>query len=138
MRLPLQLFLLVVLFSFAKKSDAQSHAKAGFGVTVVQEQPKFPGGDDSLFAFLQRNIKYPAEAKLAWVQGKVYVGFLVDREGKIKNIRLLNSVDKQLDEEALRVVHMMPDWLPGKTGGTPVEVQFVLPINFMMPEKKQQ
>lgn len=136
MKFRLHLFLLVVLFSFAKNSAAQSHAKAGFGVTVVQEQPKFPGGDDSLFSFLKNNLRYPQEAKLAWVQGKVYVGFLVDREGKIKDIRLLNSVSKQLDDEALRVIHMMPDWIPGRTGSTPVDVHFILPIDFVLPEKK--
>lgn len=136
MKLPVSLIILMIFFSLANKSEGQSHAKAGFGVTVVQEQPKFPGGEDSLISFLKKNISYPQEAKLAWMQGKVYVGFLVDKEGKIKDIRLLNSVSKQLDDEALRVVHMMPDWIPGKTAGSPVDVHFILPIDFVMPEKK--
>ena len=135
-KFPLQYFLLLFLFSIAIRSEAQTHAKAGFGVTVVQEQPMFPGGDDSLLSFLKNNLRYPQEAKLGWIQGKVYVGFLVDHEGRIKDVRLLNSVNKQLDDEAIRVVHMMPDWIPGKTGGTPVDVQFILPIEFVMPEKK--
>jgi TonB family protein len=129
-------FLLLIFFSLTIKSEAQTGTKAGFGVTVVQEQPRFPGGDDSLISFLKNNLRYPPEAKLAWIQGLVYIGFLVDPYGKIKDVRLLNSVNKQLDEEALRVVHLMPDWIPGKMGETPVGVEFILPIEFVMPEKK--
>ena len=136
MKLPVQLFFLLIFFSLAIKSKGQSRAKAGFGVTVVQEQPEFPGGEDSLISFLTNNLRYPQEAKIAWMHGKVYVGFLVDREGRIKDVRLLNSVSKQLDDEALRVVHLMPDWIPGKRGGTTVDVHFILPIDFVMPEKK--
>jgi len=130
------IFLLLIFFSLILKSEAQTPGKTGFGVTVVQEQPKFPGGDDSLISFLKNNLRYPPEAKVARIQGLVYVGFLVDHIGKIKDIRLLNSVDKQLDDEALRVVNMMPDWIPGKAGDTPVGVEFILPIEFVMPEKK--
>jgi TonB family protein len=129
-------FLLLIFSSLVLKSEAQTPGKTGFGVTVVQEQPKFPGGDDSLISFLKNNLRYPAEAKLAKIQGLVYVGFLVDQIGKIKDVRLLNSVNKQLDDEALRVVNLMPDWIPGKAGDTPVGVEFILPIEFVMPEKK--
>src|SRR6188768_1228925 len=114
MKLLFPYFLLIIFFSMTIKCVAQNHTKAGFGVTVVQEQPKFPGGDDSLISFLKRNLRYPPEAKLAWIHGLVYVGFLVDENGRIKDVRLLNSVNKLLDDEALRVVNMMPDWLPGK------------------------
>jgi len=136
MKLSFSYFLLFIFFSLTINCVAQNHTKAGFGVTVVQEQPKFPGGDDSLVSFLKRNLRYPPEAKLAWIHGLVYVGFLVDERGRIKDVRLLNSVNKLLDDEAIRVVNMMPDWLPGKTGDIPVEVQFILPVEFVMPEKK--
>jgi len=131
------LILSLVFFSLQSEIlKAQSNAKTGFGVAVVQEQPRFPGGDDSLISFLKDNLHYPQEAKSARIQGLVYVGFLIDQNGKIKDVRLLNSIDKQLDEEAVRVVQMMPDWIPGKAGDAPVDVQFILPIEFVMPEKK--
>ena len=117
---------------------AQDHIKAGFGVSVVQSQPQFPGGEDSLMAFMSRNLRYPEEAKLAWIQGRVFVGFLVDHNGKIKDVKVLSGVNSQLDDEALRVVHMMPDWIPGKIGGTNVDVQFILPVEFRMPERHRQ
>jgi len=114
---------------------AQDHVKAGFGVTVVQTQPQFPGGEDSLMSFLKTNLRYPEEARLAWIQGRVFVGFLVEHTGKIKDIRILSSVNPQLDDEALRVAHLMPDWIPGMIGETNVDVQFILPIEFIMPKK---
>ena len=135
MRFQILNFMLLFIL-MAVKSEAQTRAKAGFGVTVVQEQPVYPGGEDSLISFLKNNLRYPPEAKAAWIYGTVYVGFLIDKDGKIKDVRLLNSVHKQLDDEALRVVNMMPDWSPGKTGDTPVEVQFILPIDFKLPAKK--
>jgi TonB family protein len=133
---PITIFLLFILLAF-NEARAQEHVKAGFGVTVVQQQPTFPGGEDSLMAFLKTNLRYPQEAKLAWIQGRVFVGFLIDNTGKIKDVRILSSVNPQLDDEALRVVHMMPDWIPGTVGGTNVDVQYILPIEFVMPKKTE-
>lgn len=118
------------------RAAAQDHAKAGFGVTVVQTQPHFPGGDDSLIAFLKNNLRYPEEAKLAWIQGRVFVGFLIDHNGKIRDVKILSGVNQQLDDEALRAVHLMPDWIPGTIGGTNVDVRYILPIEFVMPKRK--
>jgi len=132
----LQAFILLVFFSSA--TFAQDHVKAGFGVTVVQNQPQFPGGADSLMSFLKSNLRYPEEAKLAWVQGRVFVGFLVDHNGKIKDAKILSGVNEQLDDEALRAVHLMPDWIPGNIGGTNVDVQYILPIEFIMPKKAKK
>lgn len=115
--------------------QAQDRVKSGFGVSVVQRQPQFPGGDDSLMSFLKTNLRYPPEAKLGWIQGRVFVGYLVDHTGKLKDIRVLSGVHPQLDDEALRVVHMMPDWIPGKIGDTNVDVQYILPIEFVMPKR---
>lgn len=124
-----------VLFFFFVKIQAQDHVKAGFGVTVVQQQPQFPGGEDSLMSFLKNNLRYPQEAKLAWIQGRVFIGFLIDHTGKIKDAKVLSGVNAQLDDEALRVVHLMPEWIPGKIGETNVDVQFILPVEFVMPKK---
>ncbi len=128
------LFLLVIVCT--ANLLAQNHVKAGFGVTVVQTQPQFPGGDDSLISFLKTNLRYPQEAKIAWIQGRVFIGFLVNNTGKIKDVRVLSGVNDALDDESLRVVHLMPDWTPGTIGGTNVDVQYILPIEFVMPQKR--
>lgn len=116
---------------------AQDNVKAGFGVSVVQSQPMFPGGEDSLISFLKNNLRYPQEAKLAWIQGRVFIGFLIDHTGKIKDTRVLSGVNSQLDEEALRVVRLMPEWIPGKIGDTNVDTQYILPIEFIMPKRNK-
>ena len=109
--------------------------KAGFGVTVVQTQPEFPGGEDSLNSFLVENIKYPRDAKLSGIQGRVYVGFLIDHSGKISFERILSGINDELDTEAMRVVRAMPDWKAGTRGGQNVDVQYILALDFVLPPK---
>ncbi|MCX6273869.1 MAG: energy transducer TonB [Bacteroidetes bacterium] len=129
---------ILILSISAGKLYSQDRVKAGFGVTVVQSQPQFPGGEDSLISFLKNNLRYPQEAKLAWIQGRVFVGFLIDYTGKIKDIKVLSGVNQQLDDEALRVVHMMPEWIPGKIGETNVDTRYILPIEFIMPKRNKE
>ena len=112
--------------------------KAGFGVTVVQNQPQYPGGQDSLDNFLRNNLNYPTQAKLNGVQGRVYIGFLIDRTGKIKNIRVLSGVNEELNSEATRVVQMFPNWKPGTRGDNAVDVQYILPIDFIIPPRNEK
>ena len=128
----------IVLAFSAGSLYAQDHVKTGFGVSVVQSQPQFPGGEDSLISFLKNNLRYPQEAKLAWIQGRVFIGFLIDYTGKVKDVNVLSGVNSQLDDEALRVVHMMPDWIPGKIGETNVDTRYILPIEFIMPKRKKE
>lgn len=108
----------------------------GFGVSVVQIQPEFPGGEDSLQSFLKNNLNYPDSARINHIQGRVYVGFKVDRTGKIVNPKILSSASRLLEDEAIRVVNMMPDWKPGTAGGSPVDIQYILPIDFLTPPKR--
>lgn len=112
--------------------------KAGFGVTVVQSQPEFPGGLDSLNSFLKNNMTYPLQAKLNGIQGRVYVGYLIDKTGKIKNAKVLSGVNEDLNNEALRVVQLLPDWQPGTKGGVAVDVQYILPLDFVIPAKREK
>ncbi len=114
--------------------DSNNKLKAGFGVSVAQMQPEFPGGSDSLQAFLKRTINYPPQAKKENIHGKVYVGFMVTKEGKVTDIRILSGTNELLDAEALRVAKLLPDWKPGTVDGNPVKVQFILPIDFVVPE----
>lgn len=115
------------------KNAASPKIQKGFGVTVAQIQPQFPGGEDSLHSFLYQNLVYPEIARLNHTKGRVYVGFLVERTGKVLNPRVLSSATEELDNEALRVVSLMPVWIPGTKGGTPVDVQYILPIDFITP-----
>lgn len=100
--------------------------------TVVEEQPGYPGGDESRIKYLQDNIKYPDEAKELGVQGKVFVTFVVEVDGSITDVRVLRGIGAGCDEEAIRVVRNMPKWIPGKQRGVPVRVQFNLPIKFTL------
>jgi protein TonB len=100
--------------------------------TVVEEQPSFPGGEEFRIAFLQQNIKYPEEAKELGIQGRVFVTYVVEADGSITDIRVLRGIGGGCDEEAIRVVSIMPKWIPGKQRGTPVRVQFNLPIKFTL------
>src|SRR5260221_13091332 len=100
-----------------QKSSQKEKVKAGFGVTVVQTQPEFPGGQDSLLSYLKKNIHYPQQAQTKREEGQVYVGFMIDTTGKIRDAKIVNGINDDLDAEALRVVQSMPDWKPGTAGG---------------------
>ena len=99
---------------------------------VVENMPEFPGGDLGLMKFIQKNVKYPAIAKEYNITGKVYVSFIVDKQGKVTNVKIVRGVDKNLDAEALRVVSMLPKYKPGKQRGKSVRVMFTIPINFTL------
>ena len=125
----------LLLFA-AMSTDAQSNqrkVKAGFGVSVVQTQPQFKGGQDSLTAFLNNNINYPVQARLNKIQGRVYIGFSISETGKVEDVRLLSGINEELDNEAIRVANLFPDWIPGKVDGKAVKTHFVLPIDFVIP-----
>jgi len=99
---------------------------------AVQEMPAFTGGESELYKFLSANLRYPAEAKELGVQGKVYVEFVVERDGSISNVNIKRGIGAGCDEEAARVVSSMPKWNAGKQNGQPVRVLFVLPIKFIL------
>ena len=99
---------------------------------VVENMPEFPGGDLGLMKFIQKNVRYPAIAKEYNITGKVYVSFIVDRQGKVTNVKIVRGVDKNLDAEALRVVSLLPKYRPGQQRGKAVRVMFTIPINFTL------
>jgi protein TonB len=98
----------------------------------VPEMPEFPGGDAERITFLKNNLTYPEDAKELGVTGTVYLGFIVERDGSISNITILRGIGGGCDEEAVRVVNMMPKWKPGRQQGHAVRVQFTLPIKFTL------
>ena len=99
---------------------------------VVEDDPEFPGGMDSLKAFIERNLVYPQWAKDNKIEGKVYVSFTVEIDGSISNVKVLRDIGGGCGAEAIRVVMKMPKWKPGKQRGKPVRVQFNLPIEFKL------
>jgi len=100
--------------------------------TIVEEMPSFPGGEAELFKYLGKNIKYPEMANSAGISGVVYVTFVVDKDGKIKDVKVLRGIGGGCDEEAVRVVKNMPAWKAGKQRGKAVTVQYNLPIRFTL------
>ena len=98
--------------------------------TIVEEQPSFPGGEDKLFEYLYSNIKYPQVAKENGITGRVFLTFVVEKDGSIANPKVLRDIGGGCGQEALRVVKSMPKWSPGKQRGKPVRVQFNLPVVF--------
>lgn len=99
---------------------------------AVEQSAEFPGGMEAMYKFLNKNQKYPAAARRMGVEGKVFVKFIVDREGAISNIEIMKGINADLDKEAIRLIKMMPPWKPGKQNGRAVKSQFVLPINFKL------
>ena len=99
---------------------------------VVEEMPSFPGGQGALMAFLNSNIKYPVVAQENGVQGRVIVGFVVERDGSITDVKVMRSVDPSLDREAQRVIKAMPKWKPGKQNGSAVRVKYTVPVVFRL------
>ncbi|MCE7068094.1 M56 family metallopeptidase [Dyadobacter sp. CY326] len=102
--------------------------------TVVEEQPEYPGGQQAMFQFLGRNIKYPTKAARANVSGKVFLQFIVTENGNVRDITVLKGLGFDCDEEAARVLALFPKWKPGRQNGKPVNVKFTLPINFLMED----
>ncbi len=100
--------------------------------TVVEDSPEFPGGSEALNKFLEKNIEYPELARQNEIQGTVYATFVVEKSGKVNHVRILRGIGGGCDEEAMRVVKLMPKWKAGKQRGKPVRVQFNLPMKFSL------
>ena len=100
--------------------------------TAVEQNPQFPGGDAALMKFLHSNINYPQVAMENGVQGKVIVQFVVTKTGKVGEVKVIRSVDRDLDKEAIRVCKSLPDFIPGKMNGQAVNVWYTLPVTFKL------
>jgi len=100
--------------------------------TIVEEMPSFPGGEAELFKYLGRNLNYPQTARNDGVSGVVYLTFVVEKNGRLRDAKVLRGIGGGCDEEALRLVSSMPPWIPGRQRGKPVNVQYNLPIRFTL------
>jgi len=100
--------------------------------TIVENMPSFASGEKAMLDFISSNVKYPDDARKKKISGRVYVSFIIDKEGYVREPKVLRGIGGGCDEEAIRVVQMMPQWIPGSHGGRLRNVQFNLPINFTL------
>ncbi|MFO7722752.1 MAG: M56 family metallopeptidase [Bacteroidales bacterium] len=145
------LLLLFVAFSGHNKADAliaveqtalydrvlNSTLNLPPGNDLTEEtSPQFPGGNEAMMKFMQANIRYPEAARKAGKEGVVYVQFTVTSKGSVTEVKVKKSVEASLDAEAVRVVSIMPDWIPGQKDGKAVDMAMVLPVSFKLGDKK--
>jgi periplasmic protein TonB len=112
--------------------EVQEDVDAAEPFVVVEEMPMFPGGEVALLAYIAEHTQYPEVAKENNIQGKVIVRFCVTSKGGVDKVSILKGVDPELDKEAIRVVQTLPAFKPGKQGGKPVPVWYMVPINFTL------
>jgi periplasmic protein TonB len=101
-------------------------------VLIPEVMPEFPGGTAALLAFLANEIKYPPLARETHITGTVYIGFVIERDGSISEVKLLRGIGGGCDQEAMRVVSRLPAWKPGMQAGQPVRVSYNLPVKFIL------
>ena len=99
---------------------------------VVDDMPEFPGGMDKLLQFINDNMQYPTKAQTEGIQGKVIVQFIIDEDGYIIEPNIVRSVESSLDNEALRLIKMLPQWKPGTLKGKAVKVKYTVPVAFKL------
>ena len=114
------------------KEEKPKEAKAEQVFTSVEQMPQFPGGEVALMKYLQSHINYPPMAAENNVQGRVVVQFVVEKTGNIGEVKVVRSVDKDLDREAVRVCKSLPRFTPGRQNGQAVPVWFTLPVTFKL------
>ncbi len=101
---------------------------------IVEESPRFPGGEEARIAYMVENTTYPEEPLKKQIEGVVYVSFVVEKDGSISDVKVLRGIGEACDKEAVRVVQNMPRWEPGRHRGKPVRVRFTMPIRFAISE----
>ena len=103
--------------------------------SVSEVPPKFPGDSDGLFNFIAKKLRYPKDARKNKIEGRVIVSFVVEKDGSLNDLKVVRSIYKSLDNEALRVLSISPKWHPGTQGGKPVRCQYTVPISFSLKNK---
>ena len=131
------LFFLILGFTTLTTARAQNtDTPCGKVFQVVEQMPQFPGGQAAMMKFIADSLRYPSVACESRIEGRVVVQFVVDCEGNILNPLVVWSVDPLLDREAIRLVKLMPKWIPGRQNGKPVNVVCLVPIRFKLYEGK--
>ena len=129
-------YTLPVMFSLNGKIDEMQQHQVNMkpnekGIyNIVEEPASFPGGMANCLKFLSENVKYPEDCKKEGIQGRVIAQFIIDKDGSIKDVKIVRGAHPSLDKESIRVIESMPKWTPGKVKGEPVKCQYTLPIAF--------
>ena len=100
--------------------------------TYVEQMPTYPGGETEMRAFISKNLRYPTIAQENGIQGKVYVRFVISKTGEVTNVEVVRGIDPICDKEAVRVIKLMPKWVPGKQNGNAVPVIYTVPVVFKL------
>jgi protein TonB len=101
-------------------------------VKLAEQMPMFPGGNTAMISFIFQNMRYPVQARDKGIEGKVYITFIVEKDGTITHVEIKQDIGMGCGSEAARVVRAMPKWSPGRTEGKDVRVQMTLPIEFKL------
>ena len=128
----LLLFTAAVSMAYAQQPVSNNNTDDDVVFSVVEQEPEYPGGEEAMYKFLSDNLVYPKAAREKGIQGKVIVEFVVEKNGKISNVKAVKCVSPELDAEAVRVISKMPKWKPGVLRGEKVRSTFRLPINFQL------
>ena len=132
-RLLTTLSVLAILFTINTTAMAQNKKTSNDKVfEKVEDMPEFPGGEQAMMDFVSKNVQYPKEAMEKGISGRVMVGFIVEKDGSIGDVKVVKGIGGGCDEEAVRVVKAMPKWKPGKEKGKPVRVSYMMPIFFKL------
>ncbi len=118
--------------NLSQKKVISSRIDTGKVFVVLKKMPEYPGGTKALLHYLATNIKYPAEAKKAKIQGRVFLNFIVEKDGSISHVKVLRGIGHGCDAEAVKVIENMPRWIPGHHGGKPVRFSYNIPIKFSL------
>lgn len=117
-------------YEYEMEEEVEQEEEPIFMVTEVQ--PSFPGGDEAREKFFKDNLKYPESQKASGIEGKVWVKFVVEKDGSITNITIPSGLGGDFDKEAIRVISMMPNWNPAKQRNIAVRSYFVIPVEFKL------
>ena len=128
----LLLFTAAVSMAYAQQPVSNNNTDDDVIFSVVENEPEYPGGEEAMYKFLSDNLVYPKAAREKGIQGKVIVEFVVEKNGKISNVKAVKSISPELDAEAIRVVSKMQKWKPGVQRGEKVRSRWRLPINFQL------
>ncbi len=141
LRFGLGVLLITALFAvvfFACSSPDKENIEADKVFTEVEVYPEFPGGMEGLMSYLSTNIHYPENAKNQGVEGRVFINFIIEKDGSVDSAKVLRGIGGGCDEEALRVVSEMPDWTPGYQHGEAVRVSYNLPVKFSLDKSEHK
>lgn len=120
-------------YSFGQTIQVKSeNDQKVYDYNIIENKPEYPDGEHAMMQWIAQNVKYPEIAKNKKIQGKVFVRFIITETGKVDSVTVLKSIHPLLDEEAIRVIKLMPDWKPGSNKGKIVNCSFLLPINFKL------